>query len=241
MKTRYLAPLLAAATPALFASGCNTVKAQAAFKDGNKLYKEENYRKAIELYERAVALKPEMAEAHFYLASSQQALYRPGKDDPENTQRLDQAVEHYKRSLELNKFDTDNLKKVRTNTLGALTGLYSEKPLENYETALSYALELVKDNPSDTKNLYAIANLYEKINGQAEQYLKYGFRELSWITLEDDQRSMTIELYDQGEFRNSLGVFASQRDPEQPVQSSGPVHFYRTSIGAIGVCGSRVF
>jgi tetratricopeptide (TPR) repeat protein len=171
MKTRYLAPLLAAATPALFASGCNTVKAQAAFKDGNKLYKEENYRKAIELYERAVELKPDMAEAHFYLASSQQALYRPGKDDAENTQRLEQAVDHYKKSLELNKANSDNLKKVRTNTLGALTGIYSEPPLQNYETALGFAQELVKDNPNDTKNLYAIANLYEKFGKipEAEQ------------------------------------------------------------------------
>jgi tetratricopeptide (TPR) repeat protein len=162
MKIRYLAPLLAAAMPVLLATGCNTVKAQAAFKDGNKLYKEENYRKAIELYERAIELKPDMAEAHFYLASSHQALFRPGKDDPENKQRLEKAVEHYKQSLELNKANTDNLKKVRTNTLGALTGIYSEPPLQNYETALAYAQELVKDNPNDTKNLYAIANLYEK-------------------------------------------------------------------------------
>jgi tetratricopeptide (TPR) repeat protein len=162
MKIRYLAPLLAAAMPVLLATGCNTVKAQAAFKDGNKLYKEENYRKAIELYDRAIELKPDMAEAHFYLASSHQALYRPGKDDPENRQRLETAVEHYKKSLELNKANTDNLKKVRTNTLGALTGIYSEPPLQNYETALAYAQELVKDNPNDTKNLYAIANLYKK-------------------------------------------------------------------------------
>jgi tetratricopeptide (TPR) repeat protein len=168
MKTRYLAPLLAAAIPALLSSGCNTVKAQAAFKDGNKLYKEENYRKAIELYEKAVALKPDMAEAHFYLASSYQALFRPGKDDPENKERMEKAVEHYKRALELNKANTENLKKVRTNTLGALTGIYSEPPLQNYETALSYAQELVKDNPSDTKNLYAIANLYEKFGKIAE-------------------------------------------------------------------------
>ena len=53
MKTRYVAPVLAAAMAALLGSGCNTVKAQAAFKDGNKLYQEENYRKAIELYERS--------------------------------------------------------------------------------------------------------------------------------------------------------------------------------------------
>jgi tetratricopeptide (TPR) repeat protein len=168
MKTRYLAALLVAAIPALLSTGCNTVKAQAAFKDGNKLYKEENYRKAIELYEKAVALKPDMAEAHFYLASSHQALFRPGKDDPENKQRLEQAIDHYKQALDLNKLTSDNLKKLRTNTLGALTGIYSEPPLQNYETALGYAQELVKDNPTDTKNLYAIANLYERFGKIAE-------------------------------------------------------------------------
>jgi tetratricopeptide (TPR) repeat protein len=148
--------------PVFLASGCNTVRANLAFRDGNKLYTEENYRKAIEEYEKAVALKPDMAEAHFYLASSQQALFRPGKDDPENLQRLEQAVAHYKTALEVNKGNTESLKKVRTNTLGALTGIYSEPPLQNFETALAYAQELVKDNPTDTKNLYAIANLYEK-------------------------------------------------------------------------------
>ena len=64
--------------------GCNLVKAKAAFKDGNIRYKEENYRKAIENYEKAVALKPNFAEAQFYLASSHQNLYRPGKEGDEN-------------------------------------------------------------------------------------------------------------------------------------------------------------
>ena len=63
-------------------AGLHQVQAKAAFKDGNKDYKEENYKKAIENYERAVELEPDMAEALFYLGSSHQALYRPGKDDP---------------------------------------------------------------------------------------------------------------------------------------------------------------
>ena len=163
MRTRFRAPLLVALLPLVgLGIGCNLVRAKAAFKDGNRLYKEENYRKAVDFYERAVELKPDFAEAHFYLASSNQSLYRPGKEGDENKQRLDQAIEHYEKSLEVNKADSPNLKQLRLNTLGALTAIYSDPPLTNYEKALSYAEQLVKDNPDDTKNLYAMANLYEK-------------------------------------------------------------------------------
>jgi tetratricopeptide (TPR) repeat protein len=174
MRTRYRTIALAALLPlAVALAGCEIVQAKAAFKDGNRLYKEENYRRAIEEYERAVQLKPDFAEAHFYLASSQQSLYRPGKEGEENRMRLDSAVEHYEKSLEVNKADTENLRQVRLNALGALTAIYSEPPMSNYEKALAYAEQLVKDNPNDIKNLYAMANLYEKFNRVAEAEQTY--------------------------------------------------------------------
>jgi tetratricopeptide (TPR) repeat protein len=174
MRTRYHAPVLAALLPLVLASvGCTLVQAKAAFKDGNARYKEENYRKAIEHYERAVQLKPDFTEAHFYLASSHQALYRPGKEGDENRMHLDKAIEHYEQSLATNKNDTPNLQQVRLNALGALTTIYSDPPLSNYEKALGYAEMLVKDNPNDTKNLYAMANLYEKFNRVAEAEATY--------------------------------------------------------------------
>ncbi len=174
MRTRYRSFVLAALLPlALALVGCDLVQAKAAFKDGNRLYKEENYRAAIEEYARAVKLKPNFAEAHFYLASSEQSLYRPGKEGDENKMRLEKAVEHYEKSLEVNKANTENLKQVRLNTLGALTAIYSEPPLQNYEKALGFAEQLVKDNPNDVKNLYAMANLYEKFNRIAEAEQTY--------------------------------------------------------------------
>jgi tetratricopeptide (TPR) repeat protein len=174
MRTRYRAPVLAAVLPFVVASlGCSLVQAKAAFKDGNRLYKEENYRKAIEEYERAVQLKPDFAEAHFYLASSQQSLYRPGKEGDENRMRLDQAIEHYEKALEVNKGDTPNLQQIRINALGALTAIYSDPPLSDYERALGYAEQLVKDNPNDIKNLYAMANLYEKFGRVTEAEQTY--------------------------------------------------------------------
>jgi len=174
MRTRLRAPLLAALLPlVVLGAGCNLVRSKAAFKDGNRLYKEENYRKAIDFYERAVELKPDFAEAHFYLASSHQSLYRPGKDGEENKLRLEKAIEHYEKSLEVNKASSPNLKQLRLNTLGALTAIYSDPPLTNYEKALSFAEQLVKDNPDDTKNLYAMANLYEKFGRVAEAEQTY--------------------------------------------------------------------
>ncbi len=174
MRTRYRSFVVAALLPlALALVGCDLVRAKAAFKDGNRLYKEENYRAAIEEYQRAVQLKPNFAEAHFYLASSEQSLYRPGKEGDENKRRLEKAVEHYEKSLEVNKANTENLKQVRLNTLGALTAIYSEPPLQNYEKALGFAEQLVKDNPNDVKNLYAMANLYEKFGRVAEAEQTY--------------------------------------------------------------------
>lgn len=176
MRTRYRTTVLAALSLLVVVGiGCSTVKAKAAFKDGNKLYKEENYRKAIAEYEKAVALKPDFAEAHFYLASSHQSLFRPGKEGDENRMHLDKAVEYYEKSLETNKNNSPQLQQLRVNALAALTAIYAEPPQQNFEKALGYAEQLVKDNPNDTKNLYAMANLYEKfgrVNESEQTYEK---------------------------------------------------------------------
>jgi tetratricopeptide (TPR) repeat protein len=143
-------------------SACARVQSKAAYQDGNKFYKEENYKRAIEKYARAVELDPTMAEAYFYLGSSHQQLFRPGKESAENTAHIESAIENYKKSLELNSGVTPNLKAVRANALGALTAIYAEEPNKSYEAALKYAQDLVKEAPDDARNLYAMANLYEK-------------------------------------------------------------------------------
>src|SRR5438093_11428535 len=112
MKTRCNAPALAALLSLLTALGCHTVQARAAFKDGNRYYKEENWRRAIEQYEKALAHDPDYAEAHFYLASAQQALYRPGKEGDENKAPLEQAIEHDTKPSELNQNTNPNRQKV---------------------------------------------------------------------------------------------------------------------------------
>jgi tetratricopeptide (TPR) repeat protein len=91
MKIRLQAFALILIVPML-AAGCGRVRARSAFKDGNKAYKEENFKQAVKDYQHAVDLDPTMAEAMFYLGSSHQAQFRPGKETPENKAHLDEAI-----------------------------------------------------------------------------------------------------------------------------------------------------
>jgi tetratricopeptide (TPR) repeat protein len=173
MTTRIKALALIALVPFLAGASCTKIKAKSAFKDGIKLYREENYKKAIDAYQRAVAVDPNYAEAWFYLGSSHQALYRPGKESPENKQRLQDAIDAFKKSLETNNLSTENLKKVKFNALGALTAIYSDVPFKDYDAAQGYAQQLIQDNPNEAKNLYALANLYEKFEKYNEAEATY--------------------------------------------------------------------
>jgi hypothetical protein len=88
---------------------------------------------------------------------------------------------------------------------------------------------------------YDPTTLYEKINGAAELYLSYGFRKLYYLTIAKDAHSITVELYDQGLFRNALGLFAGQKRPEHEVERMGSIHYYSTPVGAIGRQGEFYF
>src|SRR5437867_1637490 len=157
MKMRLQALVFAGLVPLLAVGGCARVRSRAAMKDGNKDYKEENFKKAVVDYGRAVELDSNFAEAWFYLGSSHQALYRPGKDTPDNKEHLEKAIEAYKKSLDVNSGRSANLKKVKVNTLGALTAIYSDDPYKDFDKAKEYAEQRVDDNPNDTKNVYAMA------------------------------------------------------------------------------------
>lgn len=165
--------LVSLAGLAIAAGGCSRLQAKAAFLDGNKLYEAESYRKAIVKYQEALQFEPDMAEAHFYLASSHQALYRPNSKSTENRQHLDTAVAEYGTSLELNTTDSDGLRMVQDSAISALTAIYSDDPYKDFDMAMGYAERLVAANPDDTRNMYAIANLHEKFSHVDEAQAQY--------------------------------------------------------------------
>lgn len=85
-------------------------------------------------------------------------------------------------------------------------------------------------------------NLYEKINGEAEKFIRQGFVELAYLLLRStrDGSEIAIELFDQGELGGSLGVFA-EHAAGRAVQESGGVTFFTTQAGVIGRTGQYFF
>ena len=85
--------------------------------------------------------------------------------------------------------------------------------------------------------------LYEKIDGAAPQYFGFGFVTLHFIGMENPAAGveLSVELYDMGAFENALGIFAAQRDAGRAVDAMGPVYFYNTGIGAIGMIDRYYF
>lgn len=83
--------------------------------------------------------------------------------------------------------------------------------------------------------------LYQKINGEAEKFIKQGFVELAYLALRaGDGAEMAVELFDQGDLGGSLGVFAEHAAGRE-VEEAGGVTFFMTEAGVIGRKGRYFF
>src|SRR5580698_8092220 len=92
---------LAAITLALFSSvGCDKLRARDQLNKGVKSYKDSHYEQAIDHFQQAVHLDPNLINARMYLATAFVSQYIPGVDSPENLRTAQQAIDEYQRVLD---------------------------------------------------------------------------------------------------------------------------------------------
>ncbi|MEW6456575.1 MAG: tetratricopeptide repeat protein [Acidobacteriota bacterium] len=143
----------------------NNLKANYHFKKANKLYSDQNYKKAIEEYEETMKYAPNLASAHFYLGSCYQLLFKPGIESEDNKKKAEKAIEHFNRVLELD----PNNKDVFYN----LGDIYDR--LRNFEQAEKYYKKILELDPKNSNNYYVVAefyNKYDKDDQAVKMYLK---------------------------------------------------------------------
>ncbi|MFP4081174.1 MAG: DUF6599 family protein [Candidatus Aminicenantes bacterium] len=76
---------------------------------------------------------------------------------------------------------------------------------------------------SEEPQIYFPETLYEYIDGAAEIYLSYDFRKLmvGQYKKRDTTASVSVEIYDMGNEKNSFGIYSAERFPDAQFVSAG--------------------
>ena len=160
------------AVVALAQAGCNQIgvlKGQMALRDAVTMYQRQDYRKAAEKYEEAIAANPELYDAYFYLGNSYDNQYKQSrKGEPENDQLLEKAIANYKIAAEKAENPI-----TRQRSLQFLVAVYGAEKLNDPTQQEPILRKMIEMDPTDPGNYYYLANVHEQSGNydEAEQLL----------------------------------------------------------------------
>jgi tetratricopeptide (TPR) repeat protein len=141
---------LAAAALALFSSvGCSKLRARDQLNKGVTSYKNAKYEEAIDHFQQAVALDPSLINAKMYLATAFAQQYIPGVEDPDNLKMADQAIEQYKRVLDMNA-----ARDQKVNSAKGIAYLYLN--MKKFDDAKKYYRMAADMDPNDPEPYYSV-------------------------------------------------------------------------------------
>jgi tetratricopeptide (TPR) repeat protein len=198
-------------------AGCGQIgmiQARMALKDGHTAYQAQDYRRAVEAYEQVLAANPGETQAYFYLGNSYDNQYRPTRrGEANNDMLLDRAVENYKKAAELEQ--NPEIKKL---ALQYLANAYGADKLNDPAQSEPVIQELIKLDPSDPVNYFALAKLYED-SGEYES-AESAFVKAREMRPTDSTVYTNLAAYynRQGEFEKSMEALTAraEREPENP-------------------------
>jgi len=133
------------------------LQAKKAFKEANGFYQQQEYKKAADRYEDAVAADPELSVAFFYLGNSYDNLYKPSrKGEAENDSFLAKAIENYKKAA-----DKETDPKMRRLALEYLVAAYGPDKVNDPTQAEPIVQRMIELEPQETANYFALSKIYE--------------------------------------------------------------------------------
>jgi tetratricopeptide (TPR) repeat protein len=151
-----------------------------AFKAANQAYSQQDYKKAAELYEQAIAAAPDTQpgrQSYFFLGNSYDNLYKPSKKgDAANDALLTKAVDNYTKAAETLSTSNDPIDKtLGKRSLEFLVNTYGAEKLNDPGKAEPVLQKMIQQDPGDPANYFQLAKLYEDagVYDAAEQmYIK---------------------------------------------------------------------
>jgi tetratricopeptide (TPR) repeat protein len=142
---------LVAAALALFSSvGCSKLRARDQLNKGVTAYKNAKYEEAIDHFQQSVALDPSLINAKMYLATAFAQQYIPGVEDKDNMKMADQAIEQYKKVLDMPAGARDQ----KVNSAKGIAYLYLN--MKKFDDAKKYYRMAADMDPNDPEPYYSV-------------------------------------------------------------------------------------
>jgi tetratricopeptide (TPR) repeat protein len=143
---RYWALGVALTCTVLGMSGCNQLEARDHLNKGVEAYKSAHYEEAIDHFQKATELDPNLPMAKTYLATALAQNVVPGMDTPDNLKTANQAIDIFKQVLTTNPNDVNSMKQI--------AGIYfSVKQLDNAE---EWQKKVLAVDPKDPEAAYTV-------------------------------------------------------------------------------------
>jgi tetratricopeptide (TPR) repeat protein len=160
------------------AVGCSqvgVVQARRSFKAANTAYQQQDYKKAVDLYEETLKENPNEIQAYFFLGNSYDNQFKPSKrGDPANDALLTKAVQNYQLAAEkLAASPADADKKLGKLSLEYLQAAYGADKMNDPAKAEPIVQKMIQLEPAEPSNYFVLAKIYEDAGAypEAEQTL----------------------------------------------------------------------
>jgi tetratricopeptide (TPR) repeat protein len=180
----------------LASSGCDKLKARDQLNKGVQAYKNARYEEAIEHFKTAVSLDPGLVNARIYLATAYAQQYVPGAETDDNKRYAAQAIEEYKKVLDM---DASNI-----NAIKGVAYLYRQQ--KQYDVAKQYFTRAVQVDPNDPETYYWVAYIdwTQAYNFRQEQRNKIGMKTTD--LLQDKQVCEVVKQHNAPRVEDGIGL-----------------------------------
>jgi len=167
---RKLGLLSALALIVLATASCQKLQARDNLNKGIKAFREGKFERAVEFFDNATKLDPELTNAELYLATAYAQQYIPDVDSPDNVKFAENAIKTFE--------SVANKDPKNTNAIAGLAGMYQS--LHKYEKAVEYYKKQTEIEPDNPVPYYAI--------GSTDWILVYNKQN----PLPDDQKAVLV-------------------------------------------------
>jgi tetratricopeptide (TPR) repeat protein len=144
-----LLALAAVALALISSAGCNKLLARDQLNKGVEAYKNNRFEQAIDHFQKATELDPNLINARLYLATAFVSQYTPDLDTPDNVRMAEQAIDQFQKVL-----DANSSREQRVNAAKGIASLYYG--MKKFDEAKKYNHMVSDLDPNDPDPYYSI-------------------------------------------------------------------------------------